>query len=169
MLSKEQQRPLLDIHDTVKLYDLDVLPPRYVLDMLALGPKNAVLDNFNTKEVLAEIDSLLSHCKRNNVSNNIMNEINCATFKYIKSCSSQKSPQNLILTKRYLKEHNLCAVPFDKGVGICLMKYETYYSKLSDILKLEQFVKLEKPRKNSKDFVIKEEERINKVLGDLKN
>ena len=103
-LSEQQQRPLFDIHDTVKLYNLDVRPPQYVLDTLALGPKNAVLDSFKAKEVLAEIDALLSHCKREHVANDTMNEINVATFKYIKTCESQKSPQNFIMTKRYLKE-----------------------------------------------------------------
>ena len=41
-LSKEQQRPLFDVHDTVKIADEDIHPPRYVIDTLALGPKNAV-------------------------------------------------------------------------------------------------------------------------------
>ena len=146
----------------MKLYDLDSPPPRYVLDTLALGPKNAVLDNFNAKEVLAEIDSLLSHCKRANVSNDIINNINVATFKYIKSRSSQKSPRNLILTKRYLKDHSLLAVPFDKGVGICLMKCETYKNKLNDILKLDQFVKLEKPRKTARTLSSKRRKGLTK-------
>ena len=39
-LSKEQGRPLFDLHDTVKLFELDVFPPKYVLDTLALVPKN---------------------------------------------------------------------------------------------------------------------------------
>ena len=168
-LSEQQQRPLFDIHDTVKLYNLDVRPPQYVLDTLALGPKNAVLDSFKAKEVLAEIDALLSHCKREHVANDTMNEINVATFKYIKTCESQKSPRNLIMTKRYLKEYDLLAVPFDKGVGICLMTRETYKNKMNDILKLDQFEKLEKPRKNSKNFIIKEEERINEELDKLRD
>ena len=168
-LSKEQQRPLFDVHDTVKICDLDIQPPRYVIDTLALGPKNAVLDTFDSKETLSQIDALLNRCKRDKVSNEIMNDINVATFKYVKSCSNQKSPRNLSLTKKYLKEHDLLAVPFDKGVGICLMKKETYEKKMSDILKLDQFAKLVKPRKNSKDFVLKEEERINDALLKLRN
>ena len=48
-LSKEQQSPLFDVHDTVKLCELDIHPPRYVIDTLALGPKNAVLDKFEPK------------------------------------------------------------------------------------------------------------------------
>ena len=113
----------------------------------------------------------MTHCYtdvRENVSSEIANEINVATFKYVKSCSSQKTPRNLYLTKQYLKEHDLLAVPFDKGVGICLMRRETYEKKMSDILKLDQFAKLEKPRKNSKEWAIKEQERINEALKHLK-
>ena len=63
-LSKEQQRPLLDVHDTVKIFDEDIAPPQYLLDTLGLGPKNAVLDKFDPKETLAQIDALLFHCKK---------------------------------------------------------------------------------------------------------
>ena len=60
------------------------------------------------------------------------------------------------MTKKYLKEHNLLAVPFDKSIGICLMKSQAYENKLLDILKLIQFKKLEKARKNAKEFCLKE-------------
>ena len=100
----------------------------------------------------------------------VMNDINVATFKYIKACSSQKPARNLTLTKRYIKENDLVAVPFDKGVGVCLMRRESYTKKMADILKLSQFEKWVKPRANSKDLIEKEEERINdeltKLLGD---
>ena len=168
MLSSEQNRPLFEVHDTVKLCDLDIQPPRYVLDTLALGPRNAVLDKFNEKDVLAEIDSLLAHCSQTGTSNDIMNNINVATFKYIKACSSQKSPRNLVATQKFLKEHDLLAVPFDKGVGICLMKKDTCKKKLNDILNLDQFVKVVKTRKNGKEIIIKEQERINEELDVLK-
>ena len=59
------------------------------------------------------------------------------------------------MTKRYLKDNDLLAVPFDKGVGICLMKKEDYCSKLNDILQLPQFQKVEKGRKNEKNPLLK--------------
>ena len=166
-LSNRQQRPLFDVQDTVKIADKDIHPPQYVIDTLALGPKNAVLDNFDPKDTLAQIDSLLYQCKRNQVSEDIMNEINVATFKYIKACSEQKTPRNIKMTKRYLKDNKLLAVPFDKGVGMCVMRKETYEKKLMDILRLSQLQKWVKPRKNSKDLIVKEEERINDELSQL--
>ena len=71
-----------------------------------------------------------------------MNDINVATLKYVKSCSSQRTPRHIIMTKQYLREKDLLAVPFDKGSGICMMKSQTYTSKLNDILNLEQFEKV---------------------------
>ena len=68
------------------------------------------------------------------------------------------------MTKKFLKEKELLAVPFDKGVGICVMKKSTYEEKMDEILKLDQFEKWVQPRSNSKDLIQKEEERINKTL-----
>ena len=51
--------------------------------------------------------------------------------------------------------------------GICLMKKETYKKKIDDILNLSQFEKWVKPRANSKDLIVKEEERINNDLMKL--
>ena len=98
----------------------------------------------------------------------VINDINAASMKYIQSCSSQKSPRNLIMAKKYLKDNNLVAVPFDKGVGFCVMKEQKYKDKLNDILKLDQFKKETNPRSNSKDLILREEERVNGVLSQLK-
>ena len=71
------------------------------------------------------------------------------------------------MTRRFLKEHDLLAVPFDKGIGICVMKASTYKKKLGAILQLKQFVKVTNTRKNAKDLCFKEEERINEALESL--
>ena len=166
-LSKGQGRQLFNLHDTVKLFELNVLPPKYVLKTFVLGPKNPVLEKFNQKVMLAEIDLLLNRLQEQNVSNDVINDINVATINYIKKCSKESIPKNLIMTEKYLKEHDLLAVPFDEGIGVCLMKCQSYENKLMDILKLKQFKKMEKARKNAKEFCIKEEERINSVLEEL--
>ena len=69
--------------------------------------------------------------------------------------------------ENFQKQNNLLAIPFDKGVGICVMKSEDYQSKLGDILKLPQFEKLPKGRKNARNPAILEEERIIKALDDM--
>ena len=52
-LSAEQERPLFSVDNTVVAYELDKPPPEYVMKTLALGPKNAVLDKFDPKDILA--------------------------------------------------------------------------------------------------------------------
>jgi hypothetical protein len=42
-----------------------------------------------------------------------------------------------------------------------------YKEKLVNILNLDQFEKLEQKRKNAKELILKEEERINKKLKEL--
>ena len=66
--------------------ELDNPLPQYIIDTLALGPKSSILDKFNEKDVLAELDGLLSHCKRNQVNNEIITDINVKTLNYIKKC-----------------------------------------------------------------------------------
>ena len=168
-LSEEQERPLFNVKNTVIAHDLDTDPPSYVLETLSLGPKNAVLDRFEPNDVLAELDGLLSFCKTNNVANETITDINVKTLNYIKQCKKLKSSRNVMLTKKYLKDHNLVAVPFDKGIGICIMKQETYKAKLDDVLKLPQLKKLPKGRKNAMNPVLKEEIRVIESLEQLRD
>lgn len=81
------------------------------------------------------------------MSNETISDINIVTIKYIKKCSKQSIPRNLIMKKKHVKEHNLLAVSFDKNTGICLMKSQAYKNRLMDILKLKQFTKVKKARK----------------------
>ena len=67
-----------------------------------------------------------------------------------------------------MKEKNLLAVPFDKGVGICVMKKHTNGEKLSEILKLQQFEKYEDNRANAHQSNFKEELRIGDKLREMK-
>ena len=168
-LSEEQERPLFNVGNTVVLHQLDTVPPQYVIDTLSLGPKNPVLDRFNPKDVLAEVDLLLEHCKRYNVSQTVITDINLKTLNYIKKCKKLKSSRNITMTSKYLKQNDLLAIPFDKGVGICVMKREVYNQKVDAIIQLPQFEKYVKPRKNAKHPLLKEEERIVDTLKELRD
>jgi len=119
--------------------------------------------------VLAELDLLLSQCERDNVPHETVNDINIAVVKYIKRCKKQHPPRNLKLTKLFLKKHSLLAVPFDKGTGFCIMKSTEYETKLMDILSLPQFEKIIDTRKNAKDALLKEHERISTTLLKLRD
>ena len=113
------------------------------------------------------MDHLLHRCKESNLSEDLISDINIKTIAYIKKCKKQKSSRNIQATKRYLKE-KLRAVPFDKGIGICIMKKEAYERKLSAILQLRQFEKVVDTRKNAKHPSFKEEERVIGKLRELK-
>ena len=167
-LSSEQDRPLLNVSNTVITYNLNYSLPKFVLDTLSLGPKSAVLDTINPKNVLAELDLFLKFCQSTDVSDETITDINIKTLSYIKKCQKQKSPRNITMTKRYLKEHGLLAIPFDKGIGICVMDKNTYHSKLNEIISLPQFEKVLPKRKNEKHPILKEEERIIDTLKTLK-
>ena len=67
------------------VFKVDIHPPKHVLDTLSMGPKNLILDKFNQKELLAKIDLLLNRLGKGNISN-VLNIINVATLKYVKSC-----------------------------------------------------------------------------------
>ena len=95
-----------------------------------------------------------------------MTEINIKTLLYIKKL---KPSRNIAMTAKYLKEHDLLAVPFDKGVGICVMKRSVYNLKIDVILQIPQFEKWIQPSKNTINPLLKEEERIVKALKDLKD
>ena len=89
-LFQQQECPLFNVNDTVKLFKIDLQLPWYALDKLPLRPKNPVSDKFNEIEVLAEIDNLLNHLKSNSISKDVMCNINVATYKYIKNYLTQR-------------------------------------------------------------------------------
>ena len=166
-LSEEQERPLFQVCNTVVVSGQGIKPPKYVMQTLALGPRNAVLDRFDPKELLAEIDDLMDHCRVSKVPEEIITDINVKTLAYIKRCKKMKSSRNIQMTSKYLKEHGLLAIPFDKGVGICVMRKEDYHTRMDQIIALPQFQKLVKNRKNAKNPVLKEEDRVLALLKTL--
>ena len=138
---------------------------------LALGPRHPVMTHFNEKDVLVELDSFLNFCDKkfsHLIPDSAITEINIKTIQYVNQCKKQKVPRHIQLTKLFLKNNDLLAVPFDKGIGFCVMPRVSYENKLKPILDLKQFAKYENKRKNSKDPILKEEERITNTLKSLK-
>ena len=168
-LSNEQDKPLFNVNNTVICHQIERDPPKFVLETLSLGPNNAVMEKFNQNDVLTELDSFLKFCREKELNEDLITDINVKTLAYIRNCKKQKSSRNIQMTKRYLKENDLVAIPFDKGVGICLMKRQVYNQKLDNIINLPQFQKVLPKRKNEKNPILKEEERILALLKSLKN
>ena len=61
-----------------------------------------------------------------------------------------------MVTQRYLKGNQVPAVPFDKGISVCVMSTETYNEKIKKITDLPQFQKVEP--KNARNPILKVEE-----------
>ena len=72
------------------------------------------------------------------------------------------------MTKQFLKNNDLRAVPYDKGIGYCIMTNKAYEDKLDPIIELPQFKPVTDARKNAKNIILKEEERVVSVLSNLK-
>ena len=58
-LSEEQEKPLFNVSNTVRLFELDKTPPTYVIETLSLGPRNPVIERFNPNDVLVELDRFI--------------------------------------------------------------------------------------------------------------
>ena len=87
-LAKEQERPLFIVENTVKILDENLFVPKYIMETLSLGPRSAVTEKFDPKEILAEVDGLLSHYKDNNICDEVITDINVKTLAYIKNVRS---------------------------------------------------------------------------------
>ena len=64
-------------------------------------------------------------------------------------------------TRKYLRDNGLLAVPFDKGVGFCIMRKQSYESKLESLSKSAQFVK---KNATTDEVILKIEKNFNKEL-----
>ena len=158
-LSERQDRPLKNLDErAVRVLD-EVVLPLWVREVLSFGPKHPVRDKFNEIHFLADIDSFLSELKLNRIPGEKLCEIEAAATRYAKNVKQTPSDKGVEKARKYLKDNGLLAVPFDKGVGFCVMKKVTYEKKLKDLLQAEQFSE----RKNLTDSVImKIEKDINK-------
>ena len=60
------------------------------METLSLGPKHAVLDKFNPRDVLIELDRFVVYCKDHHINSEIITDINVKTVNYIKKKSANK-------------------------------------------------------------------------------
>ena len=108
-LSEIQEKPLLNVNNTVKILEDNINIPTYVIETLSLGPKHVILDKFNAKDVLVELDLFLNHCQNKCVPEETINEINSKTLNYIKHCKQMKPTRNVVMTRKFLKDVRLVA------------------------------------------------------------
>ena len=164
-LTVRQDKPLRASNEkTVAVLD-NIILPGFVKDLLAFGPKHQIRDKFKELHLLAAIDSLIRNLRENIVPGEKLIEIETAAKWYSKNIRETPLDRALAKVQKYLRDSALIAVPFDKGVGLCVMKKCTYAQKLEKIIDCEQFRKLEKSCDN---IVMKNEKELNKELLDMR-
>ena len=157
-LSANQDRPLLQSNEKV-VTNIDAGEvPRFVTDLLSMGPKHSVRDKFK------EMDQLLGQLKADSASSDSLDEAESAAHWYIKRIKRTHLDLAVDRVGMYLRDHKLLAVRFDKGVGFAILKADTYWRKLSEVLASNQF----QPDDCDVDIVIKLERSLNRELLLLK-
>ena len=96
-------------------------------------------DKFYETHFLADFDIFLSDLKNGNVPGEALCEIEAVAKAYAKRVKQTPSDKGVERTRKYLKSNALVAVPYDKGVGFCVMRKDTFESKLFDTLDSKQF------------------------------
>ena len=109
--------------------------------MLLMGPKHPIRDKFNETHFSADINIFLSQLKNQKTSGESLCETEAATKAYAKNVRQTSRDKPVEKTRKYLKDNEFLAVPFDKGVGFCIMRKQTYGSKLESFMQSAQFLK----------------------------
>ena len=160
-LSERQDRPLgKQDEGSVRALD-DVELRNWVQQVLAIGSKHPVRDKFNETHFLADIDIFLSGLKNRLVPGEAVCEIEAMAKSYAKRVKQTPSDKGVEKARKYLKSNGLVAVTYDKGVGFCVMRKDTYENKLSDTLDSNQF---SESKGKSDAIVLRIERDINKEL-----
>ena len=163
-LSERQDRPLQNgSHNNVVTVD-GVELPKLVLDVLSLGPKHPVRDQFIEVHFLADLARLVRELRENKTDGENLCEIESSAKWNAKNVL--ETPMDRVVKKAndFLKEQKLLAVLFDKCCGFCVMKQTTYSDKLNEILSTSQF---EPRNEESDDLTIRTEKLINSSLHQL--
>ncbi len=64
--------------------------PEYIKVTLSTGPKHPVLTKFDEKATAAEVNELIEHHESLGMSQDIINDINIASYRYIKDVKNKE-------------------------------------------------------------------------------
>ena len=126
-----------------------------------MGPKHSIRDKLNETHFLADIGIFLLQLKNQKTSGETLCEIEAAAKAYGKNVRQTPRDKAVEKTRKYLKDNGLLAVPLDKGVGFCIMRKQTYESKLKSLLQSAQFVKKDA---STDEVILKIEKELKKEL-----
>ena len=139
-LATKQERPLRNIKNTVRIMcDINLL--QYASDLLSFGPKHPIRDKFDDMNSPADMDLLQSQ----NTDTDICNDLKPIATWYVKLAKRHSSDRALTKTVAYVKNNGLKAVPFDTGIGYCIMTEDDYLKRRERVFTTPQFVKSNTP------------------------
>ena len=107
--------------------------PKFVLDILSLGPKQPVRDKFNEVDFLADVDKHVRDLRENETGQELC-EIEASAKCFEKNVPKTPIDRGVKKVHDYLKTNDLLALPFEKGCGFFVMKKPTYREKYDDVL-----------------------------------
>ena len=139
-LSFDQDKPALNTTGYLKVLG-NVELPQLVEKVLRFGPRHPVAVKAKENHLLANFDILIADCNSNNVDSKVINKINALTVGYVNTLDGTKTEKKTVLVKKWLRDNEVLAVPYDKGTGFCLMKVITYMEKCGALFSLPQFQK----------------------------
>ena len=145
--------------------------PKFVLDILSLGPKQHVRDTFNEVHFLADVNKLVRELHENKTEGEKFCEIEVSAKWYAKNVRVTSTDKGVKNVHDYLKAKDVSAVPFDKGCSFCVMKKSAYREKLDEVRNSDQFQKINGAKdeiviKNDKQTNSKQPSKINE-LGEI--
>ena len=113
---------------------------------------------------------ILNKLAENDCAVDLIGKINGNAILYSQQCTGQFQNRAVIKVNQHLKANNLVAVPFEKGLGCCLLYKTTSVSKVQQLTSGHQFELLDvtKCRKNANEVFIVEENRFKTELSVLR-
>ena len=134
--------------------------PTYVTELLKFGPKHPILTKFNKMGFLTEVEKILPRVGSSTANATIA----ASAIQYANSPSNKICNAKVKKVRDYLQHNSLVAVPFDKGLGFCVMTADQYSNKALDIISLPQFRKFIPHGSQKQETVIALEEKFNRQL-----
>ena len=110
---------------------------------------------------MPHIEIFLTQLKNQKTSGETLCEIKAAAKAYAKNVRQTPKDNVVEKTRKYFKDNGLLAVPFDKGVGNCIMRKQMYESKLESLFQSAQFIKKDA---TTDEVILKTVKELNKEL-----
>ena len=138
----EQEQPSGERSKLVRVMEPNRKPPEpeVVLNYVSYGRNYPVTTRFDELKFFIKIDNLLKKLNYGNVAPEVLDFIKTIAILYAQKCRKQAVKRALKTTMCFLRDNGFIAVPFDKGLGICIMKKATYHEKLPLITESAQFL-----------------------------